>query len=76
MDEVKLKEYLIQHDERFRQLAEKHRGYEKELETLVGQSYLKEADQIRETIIKKKKLALKDQMHFLMSRYRQEHASA
>ena len=62
MDEVRVKEYLSKTDENFRRLVEK--------------AYLSPEEQFRETELKKRKLVLKDQMHFLISQYRaQEGAS-
>ena len=72
MDEATLKDYLVRHDEDFRQLAEQHQEYERQLEELTQKPYLNESDQFQETIIKKKKLFLKDQMHLMMVRFSQE----
>ncbi len=74
MDEVGVKEYLIKTDQGFRKLAEQHQQYERQLERCLQRSYTNESDQIQETIIKKKKLALKDQMQMLIYRYQSEHS--
>jgi uncharacterized protein YdcH (DUF465 family) len=69
MDETQVKEYLINHDQEFRRLAEQHKGFERELEQLHRKPHPDVDDQFQETILKKKKLALKDQMQRLISRY-------
>lgn len=73
MNEVQLKEYLLRHDQEFRQLAQRHRDYERQLEELQNKPYLNEQEQLEETVIKKKKLAIKDQMQLRIYRYQTEH---
>lgn len=70
MDERAAKEYLIRHDERFRELAREHRKYESQLERLLAKPLLSTDEQLQETVIKKKKLALKDQMQMLIEGYK------
>ncbi len=72
MDDEALKEYLAQHDEGFRKLADKHREYDQQLEQLSQNPYPNPADQMQETVLKKKKLRLKDRMHLRMTEFRQE----
>lgn len=74
MDVVEVKDYLMKTDQEFRKLAEEHQKYERQLEDLLRKPHLSEHDQVEETVIKKKKLALKDQMQFLIQRYRMEHS--
>ena len=74
MDEVGVKEYLIKTDQGFRKLVEQHQQYERQLEKFLQRSYLDDNDQLQETIIKKKKLFLKDQMQALIYRYQSEHS--
>ena len=74
MNDVDVKEYLIQNDQEFRQLVQRHQGYESKLEELNNRSFLNEHDKFEETIIKKKKLALKDQMQVRIHDYQTEHA--
>lgn len=73
MDEAHAKEYLLQNDHEFRQLAQRHRDYERQLEELQSKPYLNEQEQLEETVIKKKKLVIKDQMQLLIYRYQTEH---
>ncbi len=73
MNDVDVKEYLIQNDQEFRQLVQRHRSYESKLEELNNRSFLNEDDKFEETIIKKKKLALKDQMQVRIHNYQAAH---
>jgi uncharacterized protein YdcH (DUF465 family) len=70
MSEVETKEYLLNNDQEFRQLVQRHRSYEDQLQELQSRSFLNETDRFEETIIKKKKLAVKDQMQVRIQRYR------
>lgn len=68
--EAALRDYLINHDEQYRELANEHRKYETRLNELSTLHYPSEEEQIEETVLKKKKLALKDRMEAIASRYR------
>lgn len=74
MNDVDVKEYLIQNDQEFRQLVQKHQSYESQLEELKSRSFLNEQERFEQTIIKKKKLALKDQMQVRIHDYQVGHA--
>ena len=64
-----LREQLMKDDPVFRSLATEHKKYEQRLEELTHLSYPSEDEQLEETLLKKKKLAVKDQMHeILLSR--------
>lgn len=76
MDVVDVKEHLIQTDEGFRKLAEQHEEYERQLKVMLHRPYLSERDQLQETVIKKKKLAVKDQMQTLIHRYQLERSAS
>jgi len=69
MNEFDVKEFLTQSDNGFRELVEEHQGYEVQLQKLQEKPYLSEQEQWEETTIKKKKLALKDQMQFRIKQY-------
>jgi uncharacterized protein YdcH (DUF465 family) len=74
MNDVDVKEFLIQNDQEFRQLVQRHQSYESKLEEMKNKSFLNEHDKFEETIIKKKKLALKDQMQARIHNHQTEHA--
>lgn len=65
-----LKEYLMQHNEEFRALAEKHAEYKRLIEEIEAKPYHTPEDEVEEHRLKKLKLHVKDQMHQIMSRYK------
>jgi len=75
MDETQIKEYLSDHDHEFRKLAEEHKNFERRLQELHQKPHRNANDQFEETILKKKKLAIKDQMQLIISRYQTEHTT-
>ena len=60
--EAALKDYLIANNEQYRELVNEHRKYEARLSELASLHYPNNDEQLEETILKKKKLLLKDQM--------------
>ena len=70
MDERAAKEYLLENDSQFKQLVDEHQKFERQLAEYTGRPFLTVEEQFRETIIKKKKLALKDRMQMLIHRIR------
>ncbi len=65
-----LRDFLFANDDRYRELANEHRRYEDRLRELSGLHYPSEEEQIEETILKKKKLLLKDQMEAIAIQYK------
>lgn len=63
------KNLLLQSDDNYRQLAERHHQLDDRLHELTGKHYLSETEQLEEVTIKKHKLALKDQMEHLARQY-------
>ncbi len=61
-----LKEQLIMSDPEFRDLAREHGRYEERLSELSALAYPSTEEQLEEITLKKKKLAIKDQMHSIM----------
>lgn len=61
-----LKEQLMTSNPEFRELAREHGRYEARLSELSALAYPSEEEQLEEITLKKKKLALKDQMYSLM----------
>ena len=61
-----LKEELMSSNPEFRELAREHGRYEQRLSELSALAYPSDEEQLEEVTLKKKKLALKDQMYSLM----------
>ena len=61
-----LKEELMTSNSEFRELAREHGRYEARLSELSALSYPSDEEQLEEVTLKKKKLALKDQMYSMM----------
>jgi uncharacterized protein YdcH (DUF465 family) len=61
-----LKEELMSRDPEFRELAREHTRYEQRLSELSALAYPSDEEQLEEVMLKKKKLALKDQMYSIM----------
>ena len=61
-----LKEELMISNPEFRELAREHGRYEARLSELSALSYPSDEEQLEEVTLKKKKLAIKDQMYSLM----------
>lgn len=64
-----LKEELINRDPEFRELAREHTRYEERLRELTALAYPSDEEQLEEVTLKKKKLALKDQMYALIMQH-------
>lgn len=61
-----VREQLLSSDPVFRQLASEHKKYEARLNELSSLHYPSEEEQLEESILKKKKLAVKDQMYAML----------
>jgi uncharacterized protein YdcH (DUF465 family) len=68
--EAALKDYLIANNEQYRELVNEHRKYEARLSELASLHYPNDDEQLEETILKKKKLLLKDQMETIARRFK------
>jgi len=64
-----IKEELIASDPEFRELAREHGRYEERLSELSSLTYPSDEEQLEEITLKKKKLAVKDQMQAIMLRH-------
>ena len=64
-----LKEELMNRDPEFRELAREHSRYEERLSELTALTYPSDEEQLEEVTLKKKKLALKDQMYALIMQH-------
>ena len=70
-----LREQLIAIDPEFRELAREHGRYEQRLSELSSLQYPNDEEQLEEITLKKKKLAVKDQMHAIMLRHQKAESS-
>jgi hypothetical protein len=68
--ETALRDYLIANDAQYRELATEHRNYEVRLSELSSLPFPNEEEKLEETILKKKKLFLKDRMEAISSKYK------
>ena len=66
-----LKEELMTSNPELRELAREHGRYETRLSELSALSYPSDEEQLEEITLKKKKLALKDQMYSIMLKHEQ-----
>ena len=68
-----LKEALMASNPEFRELAREHGRYEQRLSELSALTYPSDEEQMEEVTLKKKKLAIKDQMYSLMLQAEKSH---
>ncbi|HLM57456.1 MAG TPA: YdcH family protein [Pyrinomonadaceae bacterium] len=71
-----IKDQLIASDSEFRELAREHGRYEQRLSELSQLQYPSDEEQLEEVTLKKKKLAVKDQMQAIMLRHQQAATAA
>jgi uncharacterized protein YdcH (DUF465 family) len=76
MNTESLKEQLIAVDAEFRELAREHGRYEQRLSELSSLQYPNDEEQLEEVTLKKKKLAVKDQMQAIMLRHQNAESTA
>ena len=69
-----LKAHLLQTNETFRSLMNRHHEYDALVEKLESKPALSADEEIEEHRLKKLKLQLKDQMEQIVSEYRPQHA--
>ena len=66
-----IRQSLLEADPEFRRLAEEHLRCEMQLEKIHDDPYLNSEELIQESVLKKKKLRLKDQMEMIISQHQQ-----
>ncbi len=69
LNDEEIKSQLMAQDPEFRRLCVQHSEYKQLLHELEAKDHLNEAELAEEHHLKKVKLALKDQMQAIMSRY-------
>lgn len=67
--ETDLRARLLQTDEEFRALSEKHHELDVRLHELASRPYLADNEQVEEVTLKKRKLQLKDRMEDILRRH-------
>ena len=70
-DAQDVKHLLLHQNDQYRQLVEQHHPLDNRLHELTGKPYLSSSEHIEEVTIKKRKLALKDQMEAIAREYLQ-----
>ena len=71
-----VKEQLMSNNPEFREMVREHGKYEERLSELSALAYPSDEEQLEETTLKKKKLALKDQIYSLMLDYEKRGSTA
>lgn len=71
-----VKNLLLDSDQQFRQLAEQHHQLDHRLHQLHEKHYLSEPEQLEQVTLKKRKLALKDQMENMVRAYQRQRAAS
>ena len=66
-----VKNFLLHSDPHYRELAERHHQLDDRLHELTDRHYLSTSEQLEEVTLKKRKLALKDQMEQIAREYAQ-----
>jgi len=76
METESVKAELMTSNTEFRELAREHGRYEARLSELSSLSYPSDEEQMEEVTLKKKKLAIKDQMYSLMLQHEKSLSTA
>lgn len=70
------KHFLLQSHDQYRELAERHHALDDRLHELTDKHHLSDTEQIEETTLKKRKLALKDRMEQIVLEWARDHHSS
>ena len=68
-----VKHFLLQSHDQYRELAERHHALDDRLHELIEKPHLSENEQLEETTLKKRKLALKDRMERIALEWARDH---
>jgi uncharacterized protein YdcH (DUF465 family) len=71
-----VKNLLLKSNDEYRQLAERHHQLDDRLHELTDKHYLSTTEQVEEVTLKKRKLALKDQMETIARDYNPQYSRA
>ena len=75
-DTQEVKNLLLREHDQYRQLAERHHELDDRLHALTEKHYLSDSELIEETTLKKRKLALKDQMEQITREYLRDRSNS
>lgn len=64
-----LRDELMKSDQNFRELVQQHQNYEQRLDELANLTYPSDEEQLEESTLKKKKLALKDKIYTIIDQH-------
>ena len=64
-----IRDVLMRESEEFQQLSQRHRELDDRLNSLTTKFLLSQEEKLEEVTIKKKKLAIKDRMAFMLRRH-------
>ena len=70
------KHFLLQSHDQYRELAERHHALDDRLHELTDKHHLSDSEQLEETTLKKRKLALKDRMEQIVLEWARDHHSS
>jgi len=68
--ETEIHDQLLKENAEYKKLAIEHQAYDTQLEDLANKHFLSKEEELLEKTLKKKKLALKDQMFSMVQGYR------
>ncbi len=68
-----VRDELLSKDQGFRELVQQHQNYEKRLDELSALTYPNEDELVEESVLKKKKLLVKDEIYAMMQNYTNTH---
>ena len=70
-----VKHFLLQSHDQYRELAERHHALDDRLHELTERTHLSDTEQVEETTLKKRTLALKDRMEQIVLEWARDHQS-